>query len=43
LRSREIADSLVVSIRTVDNHLQAIYSKLGIAGRRELSSVLLSR
>ena len=40
LRSREIADSLVVSIRTVDNHLQAIYSKLGIAGRRELSSVL---
>ena len=40
LRSREIADSLVVSIRTVDNHLQAIYGKLGIAGRRELASAL---
>jgi DNA-binding CsgD family transcriptional regulator len=40
LRSREIADSLVVSSRTVDNHLQAIYGKLGIAGRRELASAL---
>ena len=42
LRSRDIADSLVVSIRTVDNHLQAVYSKLGITGRRELADALRS-
>jgi len=40
LRSREIAESLVVSIRTVDNHLQAVYGKLGITGRRELADAL---
>ena len=40
LRSRDIAESLVVSIRTVDNHVQAVYSKLGISGRRELVDAL---
>ena len=40
LRSRDIAESLVVSIRTVDNHLQAVYTKLGIARRRGLSDAL---
>ncbi len=40
LRSREIAESLVVSIRTVDNHLQSVYGKLGITGRRELADAL---
>ncbi len=42
LRSRDIAESLVVSIRTVDNHLQAVYGKLGITGRRELADALRS-
>jgi DNA-binding CsgD family transcriptional regulator len=40
LRSRDIADSLVVSVRTVDHHLQAVYGKLGITGRRELADAL---
>ena len=35
-RSREIADRLGVSVRTVDNHLASVYRKLGITGRSEL-------
>jgi DNA-binding CsgD family transcriptional regulator/tetratricopeptide (TPR) repeat protein len=38
--SREVAADLVVSIRTVDNHLAAIYRKLGVSGRDELAAVL---
>ncbi len=34
--SREIADALGVSVRTVDNHLGRIYAKLGIARREDL-------
>jgi DNA-binding CsgD family transcriptional regulator len=34
--SREIAEELVVSVRTVENHLQRVYEKLGIRGRAEL-------
>jgi DNA-binding CsgD family transcriptional regulator len=34
--SRAIADQLFVSTRTVDNHLQRIYTKLGVSSRREL-------
>ena len=40
LSSKEIASRLVVSARTVDNHLQRVYSKLGITGRDELPNVL---
>jgi DNA-binding CsgD family transcriptional regulator len=40
LSSREIAERLVVSVRTVDNHLQRAYRKLGVAGREELAQVL---
>jgi ATP/maltotriose-dependent transcriptional regulator MalT len=37
LSSPQVAQSLGLSSRTVDNHLQQVYRKLGIASRRELS------
>ena len=40
LTSRAIAERLSVSVRTVENHLQICYSKLGISGRGELGSIL---
>jgi DNA-binding CsgD family transcriptional regulator len=40
LTSREIAERLNVSKRTVDNHLQRVYTKLGVAGRHELAARL---
>ncbi|WP_290805448.1 LuxR family transcriptional regulator [Herbiconiux sp.] len=36
LTSQEIATRLFLSVRTVDNHLQSSYGKLGIGGRRDL-------
>jgi DNA-binding CsgD family transcriptional regulator/tetratricopeptide (TPR) repeat protein len=40
LTSREIAEGLFVSVRTVDNHLQQVYVKLGIKRRSELADRL---
>jgi DNA-binding NarL/FixJ family response regulator len=40
LTSAEIAERLVLSTRTVENHLQRGYAKLGIANRSELGLVL---
>ena len=40
---REVASDLVVSIRTVDNHLATIYRKLGVSGRDELAAVFSRR
>lgn len=34
--SREIAAQLVLSVRTVENHLGRVYTKLGVSGREEL-------
>ena len=42
LGNRAIAEQLFVSLRTVENHLQHVYVKLGVDGRRELASVLAS-
>ncbi|GAB3138824.1 LuxR family transcriptional regulator [Micromonospora sonneratiae] len=40
LPSRNIAEELYISTRTVENHLQRVYSKLGVTGRGELWSAL---
>lgn len=37
--SREVADRLFISPRTVDSHLRRIYRRLGISGREELASL----
>lgn len=38
--NREIADELVLSARTVGNHLYRVYAKAGVDGRVELAGVL---
>ena len=38
--SREIGAALDVSVRTVENHLQRAYEKLGVSGRSELARAL---
>ncbi|MGH9118828.1 MAG: helix-turn-helix transcriptional regulator, partial [Acidimicrobiales bacterium] len=40
MTDREIADTLVISVRTVESHLAASYRKLGITSRRELRESL---
>jgi DNA-binding CsgD family transcriptional regulator/tetratricopeptide (TPR) repeat protein len=38
--SREVAEELRCSVRTVDNHLAAIYRKLGVSRRTDLAPLL---
>ncbi|MER6434437.1 LuxR C-terminal-related transcriptional regulator [Streptomyces sp900105245] len=41
--SKDIASAMHLSVRTVDNHLQRAYTKLGVTTRRELSEILSLR
>lgn len=43
MKSREIAEQLFVSLRTVSNHLQHVYDKLGVRSRDELRAALSPR
>ncbi len=36
---QEIADQLVVSVRTIDSHLRRVYRKLGVRGRDDLAAL----
>jgi DNA-binding CsgD family transcriptional regulator len=38
--SREVADRFGLSVRTVDNHLAHVFTKLGVASRAELRDAL---
>jgi DNA-binding CsgD family transcriptional regulator len=40
LSSKDIADRLYLSVRTVNNHLQNIYSKLGVSSRVDMAKAL---
>jgi DNA-binding CsgD family transcriptional regulator len=40
MTNRNIADTLVVSPRTVANHLYRVYAKLNITGRDNLAELL---
>jgi DNA-binding CsgD family transcriptional regulator len=40
ISSREIAERLFLSVRTVDNHLQRVYAKVGVTSREELAAAL---
>ncbi len=40
MSSRDVAERLYVSVRTVENHLHRVYAKLGLGGRGELAAAL---
>jgi DNA-binding NarL/FixJ family response regulator len=42
-RTREIAEELVLSERTVERHIAAVYAKIGARNRSEATAFYLSR
>ena len=40
MSNREIAQALFVTVRTVENHLARVYTKLNVHSRAELPNVL---
>jgi DNA-binding NarL/FixJ family response regulator len=40
MSNREIASTLYVSVRTVENHVQHAMEKLGVSSRNELADAL---
>ena len=40
MASKDIAERLYLSVRTVNNHLQHAYTKLGVSGRADLAQAL---
>ena len=40
MSSKDIADRLYLSVRTVNNHLQHAYTKLGVTSRAGLAQAL---
>jgi DNA-binding NarL/FixJ family response regulator len=38
-----VAAALVLSVRTVDNHLQRIFAKLGVTSRAQLRTAMEER
>ena len=40
MSKREIADILFLSVRTIGNHINHVYAKLGIGSREELRLAL---
>jgi DNA-binding NarL/FixJ family response regulator len=43
LTNKEIAQSLFVTVKTVEVHLSSVYRKLQITSRRELAAALADR
>jgi DNA-binding CsgD family transcriptional regulator len=43
IASKQIGERLFLSARTVDNHLQRVYTKLGVSSRAELADALKRR
>jgi DNA-binding CsgD family transcriptional regulator len=43
LTNAEIAEKLVLSVRTVDHHVSAILTRLGVSSRREVGAALRTR
>ncbi len=41
MSNRSVADSLFVTVRTVEHHLTSVYRKLGLRGRTELAHALI--